>query len=41
VRRQVIKRVEGITGLSVVEVNIAVDDLWFPGDDQPEEQGVA
>lgn len=41
VRRQVIKRVEGITGLSVVEVNIAVDDLWFPGDDQPEEQRVA
>ena len=41
VRRQVIKRVEGITGLSVVEVNIAVDDLWFPGDERPEEQRVA
>ena len=32
VRDNVIKRVEGITGLSVVEVNIEVDDLYF-GDD--------
>ncbi len=36
VRNQVIKRVEGITGLEVTEVNIAVDDLYFPGDDRPE-----
>jgi uncharacterized alkaline shock family protein YloU len=41
VRQQIIKRVEGITGLSVVEVNINVDDLYFPGDDEPEEQRVA
>lgn len=41
VRNQVIKRVEGITGLSVVEVNVAVDDLWFPGDEEPEQQRVA
>jgi len=33
VRNQVIKRVEGITGLSVTEVNITVNDLYFPGDD--------
>ena len=34
VRRQVIKRVEGITGLTVIEVNITVNDLYFPGDEQ-------
>ncbi len=33
VRNNVIKRVEGITGLSVTEVNIAVNDLYFPGDE--------
>jgi uncharacterized alkaline shock family protein YloU len=37
VRSQVIKRVEGITGLSVTEVNITVNDLYFPGDDEPDE----
>jgi uncharacterized alkaline shock family protein YloU len=37
VRAQVVKRVEGITGLSVTEVNITVNDLYFPGDDQPDE----
>ncbi len=37
VRSQVIKRVEGITGLSVTEVNITVNDLYFPGDDGPDE----
>jgi len=36
VRSQVIKRVEGITGLEVTEVNIAIDDLHFPGDDDHE-----
>lgn len=36
VREQIIKRVEGITGLEVTEVNIAVDDLHFPGDDETE-----
>ena len=34
IRENVIKRVEGITGLKVTEVNIAVNDLYFPGDDQ-------
>ena len=38
VREQVIKRVEGITGLSVTEVNVNVNDLYFPGDEQPEEE---
>lgn len=37
VRTNVIKRVEGITGLSVTEVNIAVNDLYFPGDESPAE----
>jgi uncharacterized alkaline shock family protein YloU len=37
VRSNVIKRVEGITGLSVTEVNIAVNDLYFPGDEAPAE----
>ena len=37
VRNQVIKRVEGITGLQVIEVNITVNDLYFPGDDEPDE----
>lgn len=37
VREQIVKRVEGITGLSVKEVNISVNDLWFPGDDEDED----
>ena len=37
VRNNVIKRVEGITGLAVTEVNIAVNDLYFPGDESPAE----
>lgn len=41
VRDNVIKRIEGITGLSVAEVNIVVNDLHFPGDDQPEESRVS
>jgi uncharacterized alkaline shock family protein YloU len=35
VRDQIIKRVEGITGLKVIEVNITVNDLYFPGEDEP------
>ena len=38
IRENVIKRIEGITGLSVTEVNVSVNDLYFPGDDQPDEQ---
>ncbi len=37
VRDNVIKRIEGITGLSVAEVNILVNDLYFPGDEQPDQ----
>ncbi len=33
IRDNIIRRVEGICGLSVTEVNIAVNDLYFPGDD--------
>ncbi len=33
VRQNVIDRIESMTGLDVVEVNIAVVDLVFPGDD--------
>ncbi len=41
-RENISKRIEGITGLKVTEVNIAVNDLHFPGDDeQPDEQRVA
>ena len=39
VRDQVIKRVEFITGLKVIEVNITVNDLYFPGDDASDEAG--
>ena len=37
VRQNVIDRIEGMTGLNVVEVNIAVVDLLFPGS-EPAEQ---
>lgn len=34
VRRNVISAVEGMTGLQVTEVNLAVNDIHLPGDDQ-------
>jgi uncharacterized alkaline shock family protein YloU len=34
VRRNVVDRVEGMTGLEVVEVNISVDDVWLGDDDE-------
>lgn len=37
-RRNVINRVEKMTNLSVVEVNINVDDIHLPGDDQQEQE---
>ncbi len=40
VRDNVIKRLEGITGLSVTEVNVTVNDLYFPGDEVPEQARV-
>lgn len=36
IRDNVIQRIEGITGLTTTEVNISVNDLYFPGDDQPD-----
>lgn len=36
VRQNVIDRIESMTGLEVVEVNIAVNDLVFPGGDDGE-----
>ena len=37
VRTNVGKRIEAITGLSVTEINIAVNDLHFAGDDESDE----
>ena len=34
IRDNIVKRVEGITGLSVTEVNVSVNDLHVPGDDR-------
>lgn len=38
VRDNVIDRIEKLTGLEVVEVNIAVTDLAFPGGEEEEEE---
>ena len=38
IRERVTQRVEGITGLKVTEVNIEVNDLHFPGDDEEDNQ---
>jgi uncharacterized alkaline shock family protein YloU len=39
VRRNVIEAVEGMTGLEVTEVNVSVNDIHLPSDDdQPEER---
>jgi uncharacterized alkaline shock family protein YloU len=37
IRENVVRRIEGITGLSVTEVNVVVNDLHLPGDDQDDE----
>jgi uncharacterized alkaline shock family protein YloU len=37
IRENVIKRLEGITGLQAAEVNVTVNDLYFPGDEQQQE----
>lgn len=39
VRQNVIDRIESMTGLEVVEVNIAVNDLAFPGGDHDQNTG--
>lgn len=38
VRRNVISAVEGMTGLEVTEVNVSVNDIHLPGDDQEDAQ---
>lgn len=38
IRERITQRVEGITGLKVTEINIAVNDLHFPGDDDEPDQ---
>lgn len=37
IRENVIRRIEGITGLSVTEVNVTVNDLHMAGDEQDDE----
>lgn len=37
IRDNVVRRIEGITGLSVTEVNVVVNDLHLPGDEQDDE----
>ena len=38
VRRNVINRVENLVGLNVTEVNISVNDVFFPGQEQEEDR---
>ena len=38
VRRNIIDRVEAMTGLTVIAVDIAVNDLYFPEDETADEQ---
>ncbi|MGI8631991.1 MAG: Asp23/Gls24 family envelope stress response protein [Solirubrobacterales bacterium] len=38
VRDNIVKRVESLVGLNVVEVNIEVNDLYFPGDEHTEQE---
>jgi len=38
VRTNVIMRVESLVGLRVTEVNITVNDIFFPQQEQQEEQ---
>jgi uncharacterized alkaline shock family protein YloU len=40
VRDNVVKRIEGITGLSVTEVNVAVNDLYLPGEESQQQARV-
>ena len=38
IRDNVTRRIEGITGLVVTEVNVTVNDLHFPGDEQSDDE---
>jgi uncharacterized alkaline shock family protein YloU len=37
IRDNIIKRIEGICGLNVTEVNVSVNDLFFTGDEEPDQ----
>jgi uncharacterized alkaline shock family protein YloU len=37
IRDNVIRRIEATTGLTVAAVDITVTDLYFPGDDEPDD----
>ena len=39
-RENITRRVEGMTGLTVTEVNITVSDVYFPGDEAAEPERV-
>ena len=41
VRQNVMKRVEGMTGLEVTEVNIVVDDIWMGDEEQNDDPRVS
>jgi uncharacterized alkaline shock family protein YloU len=38
VRRNVVNRIENLTGLNVTEVNITVNDVFFPQEEQQQQQ---
>ncbi len=38
VRRNIINRIENLTGLKVTEVNITVNDVFFPQEEQQQQQ---
>ena len=38
VRRNIVNRIENLTGLNVTEVNITVNDVFFPQDEQQQQQ---
>ena len=38
IRENVTRRIEGITGLVVTEVNVTVNDVHFPGDEQSDDE---
>ncbi len=38
IRDNVVRRIEGICGLAVTEVNVAVNDLHLPGDDDQDDE---
>jgi uncharacterized alkaline shock family protein YloU len=41
VRKNVIDRLQRMTGLEVTEVNINVDDIWIPGNDDQDDPSAA